>query len=86
VHASWCVKSACAWLPKAMTLSRSAGRSRSRIEASARFAWAIESPAIEPEQSTTIFTLRGSTWARPPNFGWKDAITTCPAGSQSAVA
>lgn len=56
------------------------------MDASARFAWAIESPAIEPEQSTTIFTLRGSGRARPPSFGWKEANTTCPAESRSASA
>jgi hypothetical protein len=51
------------WLPKREKANRSAGASPARIPCSARRAASMLSPVIDPEQSTSSFTLSGKDLA-----------------------
>ena len=56
------------------------------MRSSAARAWAIDSPPIEPEQSTTILMLLGSGSPCNGISGWKLARTPWPSRSRSATA
>ena len=80
-------KSASTEPEKDSTLKRSSGVSASMPARSARWAWSMEAPAMEPEVSITkVISRRGlarqgpsgwggvkisSAWWRPPQLSWK---------------
>ena len=73
-------------LPNATMSNMSPGRRLSRIRSPATRTCAIESPLIDPEQSTTILRLRAAALSSPVSAGRKLASTTHSAASRASNA